>query len=247
MMIMYGSTIFIIMITASRVRDPRLWYAPWLFSHQHASMSGLATSGTLSHWFVEQLARDLDPATAAPLLAAEAGEAPPGAKGLVFLPYFSGERTPIHDPHAKGMLFGLDLTHTRADIYRAVLEGIACGTNHVVETYLEAGQDPRAILAVGGGTKNRVWAQATSDVSGRTQIVREKTVGASYGDAFLAALAVGDVKLETIRDWNPVATKFTPNPANSDVYRRQYRIFRELYPRTKDLMRELDIAVATTS
>jgi xylulokinase len=138
------------------------------------------------------------------------------------------------------MLFGLDLTHKRADIYRAVLEGIACGTNHVIETYLEAGQDPRAILAVGGGTKNRVWAQATSDVSGRTQVVREKTVGASYGDAFLAALAVGDVKPETIREWNPVAAEFAPNSANSNIYRRQYRIFRELYPRTKDLMRELD-------
>ena len=245
MMIMYGSTIFIIMITASRVRDPRLWYAPWLFPHQHASMSGLATSGTLSHWFAAELARDLDPTAAAPALAAEAAAAPPGAKGLVFLPYFSGERTPIHDPHAKGMLFGLNLTHTRADIYRAILEGIACGTNHVIETYLEAGQDPRAILAVGGGTKNRVWAEATSDVSGRTQIVREKTVGASYGDAFLAALAVGDVKPDAIRVWNPVATEFTPNPANAAVYRRQYRVFRELYPRTKDLMRELDEAEVT--
>jgi sugar (pentulose or hexulose) kinase len=145
------------------------------------------------------------------------GSCPPGAKGLVFLPYFAGDRTPIHDPHAKGMLFGLNLTHTRADIYRALLEGIACGTNHVMEIYLEAGQDPRAILAVGGGTKNRVWAQATSDVSGRTQIVREKTVGASYGDAFLAALAVGDVKPETIRAWNPVATEFTPKQTVRNV------------------------------
>jgi len=242
MMIMYGSTIFIIMITASRVRDARVWYGPWLFPDQHAAMAGLATSGTLGHWFRDQLARELDPATAAPALAAEAAEAPPGAKGLVFLPYFSGERTPIHDPHAKGVLFGLNLTHTRADIYRAMLEGIACGTNHVIETYLDAGQDPRAILAVGGGTKNRVWAQATSDVSGRTQIVREKTVGASYGDAFLAALAVGDVQREAIRDWNPIAAELTPNMANAEVYRRQYRIFRELYPRTKDLMLELDDA-----
>src|SRR5262249_40000921 len=72
MMIMYGSTIFIIMIAAERVRDPRLWYAPWLFPHQHAAMSGLATSGTLSHWFRDQLARDLDREAASPALAAEA-------------------------------------------------------------------------------------------------------------------------------------------------------------------------------
>jgi xylulokinase len=70
-----------------------------------------------------------------------------------------------------------------------VLEGIAYGTRHVFETYVEAGQDPGAILAVGGGTKNRVWSQATSDVAGRTQIIRAKTIGASLGDAFLAALA----------------------------------------------------------
>ena len=116
------------------------------------------------------------------------------------------------------MLFGLNLTHTRGDIFRALLEGIAYGTNHIVETYLEAGADPRRIFAVGGGTRNRVWAQATSDVSGRTQIVRRRTVGASYGDAFLAALAVGDVRRSDIRDWNPVASEFVADPANAEVY-----------------------------
>src|SRR5205814_7555507 len=70
MMLMYGSTIFIIMLTAARLADARLWYAPWLFPGLHAAMSGLSTSGTLSHWFRDQLARDLDPATAIPALAA---------------------------------------------------------------------------------------------------------------------------------------------------------------------------------
>src|SRR5581483_10737928 len=113
-----------------------------------------------------ELARDLDPAAAMAALAAEAELSPPGAKGLVFLPYFSGERTPIHDPNARGVLFGLDLTHTRADMYRALLEGIACGTNHIIDAFNEAGQNPRAIEAVGGGARNRVWIQATSDISG---------------------------------------------------------------------------------
>ncbi len=240
MMMMYGSTVFIILITAERVRDKRLWYAPWLFPGRHASMSGLATSGTLSHWFRDQFARELDPAKAIATLAVEAEQSPPGARGLVLLPYFSGERTPIHDAQAKGVLFGLNLTHTRGDIYRAVFEGIAYGTNAIIETYLAAGQDPRAILAVGGGTRNKVWAQATSDVSGRTQIVREKTVGAAYGDALLAALAVGDARPGDIRAWNPVATEFVANPATAEVYRRQYGVFRDLYPQTRDLMHRLD-------
>jgi xylulokinase len=237
MLLMYGSTIFVIEITGARVRDPRLWYAPWLFEGQHAAMAGLATSGTLTHWFREQFARELDPGTAVDTLAAEAAASPPGAKGLVVLPYFSGERTPIHDPDARGVVFGLDLTHTRGDIYRALLEGIACGTNHVFETYAEAGAEPRAILAAGGGTRNSVWTQATSDVSNRMQIVREQTLGASYGDAFLAALAVGDRKREDIRAWNPVAREVMPNPKTAGAYARLYRVFHELYPRTRDLMR----------
>jgi xylulokinase len=138
------------------------------------------------------------------------------------------------------MLFGLNLTHTRGDIFRAVFEGIAYGTNHVFETYRDAGQDPRAIYSVGGGTRNRIWGQATSDVSGKTQAVREKTIGASYGDAFLAALAVGDVRPGDIRAWNPVAREFVADPKTAEVYRRQYGVFRDLYPRTRDLMHRLD-------
>ncbi len=89
MMMMYGSTIFIVLRAQSRIADPRLWYAPWLFEGEHASMAGLATSGTLTHWFRDQIARDLDPSTAFPALTDEAGASPPGANGLLMLPYFS--------------------------------------------------------------------------------------------------------------------------------------------------------------
>ena len=236
-MLMYGSTIFMIALTDARVRDPRLWYAPWLFEGQHASMAGLATSGTLTHWFRERLARDLRPEEAFTLLTEEAEASEPGAKGLIFLPYFSGERTPIHDPFAKGALYGLNLTHDRGDLYRALLEGIAQGTRHVIETYREVGQAPRRLLAVGGGTRNRLWCQATSDTSGIDQILCEKTFGASYGDAFLAALAAGTARVEDIAAWNPVAA--TLRAAPSPVYDKQYALFRRLYEQTKDIARAL--------
>ena len=120
MMVMYGSTIFTIMLSKGRIEDARLWYAPWLFKGEHGSMAGLSTSGTLTHWFRDNAARELEPAEAFARLAREAEASPPGAKGLVVLPYFSGERTPIHDPQAKGVIFGLNLTHDRGDIYRAL-------------------------------------------------------------------------------------------------------------------------------
>ncbi len=233
MMLMYGSTIFIIQVTAAPVRDARLWYAPWLFPGAHASMAGLATSGTLTHWFRDQLARDTDFAT----LAAEAAASPKGAKGLLCLPYFSGERTPIHDPRAKGAFFGLDLTHTRADMFRAVLEGVAMGTAHVFDTYRELDAAPSRVLAVGGGTQNAAWMQATSDIARTPQLVCEKTMGASYGDAFLAAVAIGAVMPDEITRWNPVARTVTPEPDES--YDRQYPLWKALYAQTKDIAHAL--------
>jgi len=237
MMMMYGSTIFIIQVTADRVRDARLWYAPWLFPGQHASMAGLATSGTLTHWFRDQFARELPRETAFVALAEEAEASPPGANGLLLLPYFSGERTPIHDPKAKGAFFGLDLTHTRGDMYRAILEGIAYGTAHVIETYRDVGHAPARVLAVGGGTKNRVWMQATSDIGNVPQIVSEKSVGASYGDAFIAAIAVGAVDPGDITRWNPAAR--TVPPETHAAYDRQYPLFKALYEQTRDIAAKL--------
>ena len=121
-------------------------------------------------------------------------------------------------------------------MFRAVLEGIAHGTRHVFDTYAEAGQSPSAIYAVGGGTKNRVWSQATSDISGMTQVLRQKTIGASYGDAFLAALALGDVTAADLDSWNPVATEITPRAELKAMYERQHAVFRGLYPATRQFL-----------
>ncbi len=241
MMMMYGSTIFIIEIAAHRLTDPRLWHAPWLFPGQHAAMAGLATSGTLTHWFRDQFARELPRDAAFATLTAEALATPPGARGLLCLPYFSGERTPIHDPLAKGAFFGLDLTHGRGELYRAVLEGIAAATRHITDTYAEVGSPPRRVLAAGGGTRNRPWLQATSDMTGLDQQVCRITTGASYGDAFLAALAIGQVDAGDIAAWNPVEETITA--AHHAAYARAYPLFLRLYEQTKDIAAALDEGV----
>jgi len=236
-MMMYGSTIFIIALAKVRIRDPRLWYAPWLFQGQHASMAGLATSGTLTHWFRDQFARELPKDGAFGALVSEANASSAGANGLIFLPYFSGERTPIHDVNAKGAFFGLNLTHTRGDMYRAVIEGIANGTNHVMQTFAEVGAPPARLLAVGGGVQNDLWLQATSDISGLNQIVSQKSTGASYGNAFLAACALGRAVPGDITEWNPVERHVR---ARSDpAYEKGYGLFRRLYEQTKDIAADL--------
>ena len=237
MMMMMGSTIFIILVTDRALGDARLWHAPWLFAGERAAMAGLATSGTLTHWFRDQFARDLPKDGAFATLAAEAEATPPGARGLICLPYFSGERTPIHDPQARGAFFGLDLTHGRGEMYRAVLEGIAQATRHVTDTYAEAGAPPARVVAVGGGTKNTVWLQATADLTGLRHEVCRTSVGAAYGDAFLAAVAVGMAGRADIDRWNPVA--HTVEPVARPAYARQYPLFRALYDQTREIAHAL--------
>jgi xylulokinase len=93
------------------------------------------------------------------------------------------------------------------------------------------------VLAVGGGTKNALWLQATSDLAGVRQLVCEKTLGASYGDAFLAAVAVGAAMPEEITRWNPVARTVTPESVGA--YRRSYPLWKRLYAQTRDIAHAL--------
>jgi xylulokinase len=98
------------------------------------------------------------------------------------------------------------------------------------------GQEPVVVQAVGGGTRNGVWSQATSDICGLSQSVREKTMGAAYGDAFLAALAVGDARPDDIDRWNPPASVINTRADLKALYDRQHAIFRGLYPATRTFL-----------
>ena len=127
----------------------------------------------------------------------------------------------------------------------AALEGIAFATNAIFDTYAEAGAPPSMIVAVGGGLRNRIWTQATSDISGLRQEARKVSIGASYGDAFLARLALGDVSKSVINQWNPTAFTIEPDRRSARLYKRRYATFLELYPRIRDLMEELSASGET--
>tara|TARA_Y100000590_G_scaffold333565_1_gene379450 strand:+ start:2314 stop:3810 length:1497 start_codon:yes stop_codon:yes gene_type:complete len=238
MMMMYGSTMYFIILTDKPIYDNRMWYAPWLFKGEHCSQAGLSTSGTLTHWFKNEFAKDINSEKAFEVLAKEAEKSPIGSNGIIFLPYFSGERTPIHDTHAKGTFFGLNLTHKRSDLYRSIFEGISYGTKHVFDTLEDLNNLPQNLYSVGGGTKNALWSQTTSDVIGLDQILRKITFGASYGDAFLSAYSIGDVNKEDIDEWNKIDSKIISQ--KKEAYEKGFKFFRSLYEQTKDIMKDMD-------
>lgn len=237
MMVMYGTTLFFIQVTAGPVPDPRMWSCAYCLPGLYGIEGGMSTAGALTRWFRDTLAGEEQAigaaggANAYAQLAAEAATAPAGANGLVCLPYFAGERTPIHDPDARGVYAGLTLATTRADLYRASLEGTAYGVRHNLETMAAMQAPPRRLVAVGGGAQNRLWLQIVSDVSGLPQTVPVRTTGAAYGDAFLAGLATGLVpSLDALhRDWVRPALELQPDPPAHALYQDYYRVYRDLY------------------
>jgi xylulokinase len=231
LMLMYGTTLFFVEVLAEPKRHPTLWGTAGLYKGTRNLAAGMATSGALTGW-LKKLSGDVPYED----LVAEAGEIPPGAQGLVALPYFAGERTPIMDPDARGMIAGLTLSHERGHLYRAMLEATAYGIRHILETMREAGGGGERLVAIGGGTKGELWTQIVSDVTGRPQQVPKETIGASHGDALLSGIATGFATPDSAREWNPVETVVEPDEANRGAYEELYGVYRELYPATREQM-----------
>ena len=230
-MLMYGSTMFLVQIIDAYYSDPTLWTTAGIEPGSLALAAGTSTAGSLIGW--------LQTVTGgAPFdeLMAEASRVPPGSEGLLVLPYFAGERTPVFDPQARGVLAGLTLRHGRGHLFRAAYEGISFGIRQILERFDDAHTGTRTV-AVGGGLRSPVWAQAVSDITGRVQEVPEQAIGASYGDALLAAIGVGLVPPET--DWAKIQHEIKPNPATRALYDDLYATWCELYPATREQVHRL--------
>jgi len=224
LMLMYGTTMFLVNTIAERITIPELWGTVGAFEGTRNLAGGMATSGAITGWL-----RALVGSPDYPSLLAEAAASGAGAHGLLMLPYFAGERTPVADPDARGIIAGLTVEHTRGDLYRAALEATALGVRHNVEAIRAAGGTIERVVAVGGGTQGDLWLQVVSDVTGLTQEVRAVTIGASYGAAFLAARATGTADIDA---WNPVVRRVEPEASLAAGYDELYTLYRELYPAT---------------
>ncbi|WP_270886062.1 FGGY-family carbohydrate kinase [Pedococcus sp. 5OH_020] len=231
LMLMYGTTMFLVNTVAEPVVEPSLWGPVGALRGTRSLAGGMATTGAVTGWLRELFG---SPSYAALLEAASAS--PAGANGLLMLPYFAGERTPLMDPDARGVLAGLTLSHTQGDLYRAALEATGLGVRHNIETMTGAGAPIERVVAVGGGAQSPLWPQIVSDITGREQVIPSETIGASLGAAFLAAQAVSDVAIE---DWNPPRTVCRPNVRHAALYDELYDLYRQLYQNTAPVVHAL--------
>jgi xylulokinase len=232
LMIMYGSTMFLVRVLEAPLTHPKLWATAGVEPGTRCLAAGMATSGSLTAWL-----RDIAGGPPFETLLSEAAAVPAGAGGLLVLPYFAGERSPLFDPEARGLIAGLTLTHARGHVARAIYEATAFGVRHNIEAMREAGAPPGRAVAVGGGTQGGFWTQVVSDVTGLEQDVPEETIGASYGDALLAAIAVGLTAPET--DWTRRSDAVRARTEHRELYDELFRLYVELYAATADISHRL--------
>lgn len=178
----------------------------------------------------------------------EAAKIPPGSEGMLFLPYFAGERSPIWDSKAKGVYYGLDYTKTRAHMIRAGMEGVAFALTHNLQAAREAGVEPQVLRAMGGAANSRVWTQIKADVTGKRFVVPAADEATTLGAAMLAGVGVGVWPSfeEAVAGIVVVRREHLPDMENHALYQRAFGRYRKLYESLKELMHEAPEAQSMT-
>ncbi len=220
----------ILLSTKNLALDDRLFIdrspsekAPWLIN------GCTAASGSLLKWFVREFGgnyKELDD---------EAERIAAGSDGIVILPYVLGEKTPIFDPEARGVIYGLLLNHTKAHIYRAMMEATAYAFRHHLDIFRELGLQVKKVYITNGGSTSPLWRQIMADVLKTDVAYIKHNPGSSLGAAFIAGEAHDLIDDAAIDEFLSQKIISYSNEENHAAYDRGYRIYRELYPRLKEL------------
>ena len=188
------------------------------------------TSGILLKWFRDELC---DSGTSYEDLVHMASEVPPGARGLLFLPHFEGTGSPSFDPTVRGGIFGLRLTHSRADIARALLESLAFLLRDLIDIIRDLGVPLQTVRSLGGGAKNRLLCQIKADVLGIPVQTMAFSQAALMGTAMLALVAIEHFQNldEAASQMIRIGQTFVPDPDNQQCYLELYHRYKELMHR----------------
>jgi xylulokinase len=246
MMLQLGSSCYLIYCSDRMVMDDRIWHDEFIIPGTFSVSAGTNTAGTLTRWYRDTLYFDAvaqqeqGGRNAYESMLDHLDQIPVGSDGLITLPYFAGERTPINDPFAKGVIFGLKLTHTRNHLYRSALEGVGYGISQLFDIFKEHQLPLKKIMAVGGGVKNLTWLKIIADITGETINTANVSIGAAFGDALMASLGCGYYK--SFADFSEVIKPgqvIEPDKNKTKLYQPYRKIFDQLYSATKEMMHSI--------
>jgi xylulokinase len=246
LLIKFGSAGDILYCTDRLIMDPRLYLDYHDIPGKYLLNGCMATSGSLVKWLVGQFyqtdanAAVLRGQSAYQYLDTLAEGIPAGSDGLIVLPYFLGEKTPVLDPQARGVFFGMTLFHNRYHLYRAALEGVVYGFKHHVHVLRERGEAPRRVVAGEGGARSPLWRQIAADAIGLPVSYLALDPGASLAAAFVAGMGVGAfASWDEIDRFVTIDDTIYPDEANTRVYEQQFQVYQQIYLHLKDDFRQI--------
>lgn len=202
-------------------------------------MGVMLSGASCLQWWAETVNSDIP--NVYDKLLSEASEAPVASNKLFFLPYLMGERTPHSDANAKGSFIGLNITHKRGDMTRAILEGVCFGLRDSLEILKSLDVEVKEVRVSGGGSRNKLWRQILADIFNLNVCVINSTEGPAYGAAILAAVGCG--QFTSVDDACKALIKITdtaePIAENAEKYNKAYNIYSSLYYCLKDKFQEI--------
>lgn len=240
-----GTSMCAALISNKQIGGNGLIIWPYLYNAKQFSycFGGAATAGALIKWFRNTFAEwefsqeKNGGVNAYKILDDQAANIPVGSNGIIVLPYFMGERSPVWNSDAKGVIFGLSLTHTKIDIYKAFLEAVAYSLRNVIESMNT--NIGKHILIAGGVTKSKLWRQIFADVTGYPVVCPLSDVEANMGDAMLAGLGTGILNYEDIKKWQILDKEILPDKKAHEVYTKYYELYQSIYNNLKSDMERI--------
>jgi xylulokinase len=175
------------------------------------------------------------------LINREAKNIPAGADGLLVLPYLMGERTPLWNADARGVIFGLSLNHTRGHVVKAMMESVAYALFDSFKILQDSGKQIKSPIVLNeGGAKSVLWRSIITDVFNVPTVLVKRRTGAPFGDAILAGVATGVFSdFSVARQWTEYVDRMDPDMANHNKYMRYFDLYKSLYSSVKDNYKEL--------
>jgi FGGY-family pentulose kinase len=206
---------------------------------------GQISTGSIIKWFVNNFCKDLvekakqENANVFDYLTPLAERVSVGSEGLLVVDYWQGNRTPYVDPTIRGLMYGFSLQHRREHVFRAIMEGIAYGTELVLQTFKQNGFEATELYVAGGAANSDLYLQIHADVSNLPIYVPEVAQAPSLGSAILASVAAGvyDDTSEAIKNMVTYKKKVEPDYENHLKYKMIFEKYREVYPQFNEWMR----------
>lgn len=225
--------------------DPRLILGYHVVPGLWLLQGGTTGGGGVMRWFEHEFAdyersiQEVKGVSSLNQLNVIAEKVPAGCEGLIFLPYMAGERSPIWNPAAKGVFYGLDFSKTKGHMVRACMEGVALSLRHNLETAKEAGAEVNVLRAMGGSANSRLWTQIKADMTGKPIIVPSSDTATTLGAAMLAGVAVGIYKdyEEAVSLTVKETRRHEPDSEKKEIYDLVYSRYIELYDSLKGMMK----------